>query len=172
MFLAVLSQWLKITLGPFARFLPLFRPYIGVIAQILTASLLLTVFGILTSLYFRSVIDDVMYTRAITSLTVCSIDILFLTLFQAIVPAIRSHLVLYFSLKIDFNLIFSYFKHALALLLSFFDTRKTGHAFGITRTLQTFFTGLLDGWSGNIIFRAGSYLILKDRFTIGQFFFL
>ncbi|MGP1454844.1 MAG: peptidase domain-containing ABC transporter [Treponema sp.] len=47
---------------------------------------------------------------------------------------------------------------------------KTGYTLGITRTLQTFFTGLLDGWSGNIIFWAGSYLILKDRFTIGQLF--
>ena len=73
----------KETVGLFARFLPLFRPYIGVIAQILTASLLLTVFGILASLYFRSVIDDVVYTRALTSLTAFSIGILFLTLLQA-----------------------------------------------------------------------------------------
>lgn len=278
----------KETVGLFARFLPLFRPYIGVVAQVLTASLLLTVFGILASLYFRSVIDDVVYTRALTSLTAFSIGILFLTLFQAIVTAIRSHLVLYFSLKIDFNLIFSYFKHVLALPLSFFDSRKTGeilsrmedsqkvrqaiseavvsvimdilmlavvgvalffqssqlfwialatvpissvmvwgfskkfargyralmsessevqsylveaisgsgtvkafnaesavyreyekrqlkavktgYTLGITRTLQTFFTGLLDGWSGNIIFWVGSYLILKDRFTVGQLF--
>lgn len=87
---------------------------------------MLTVFGILASLYFRSVIDDVVYTRALTSLTAFSIGILFLTLFQALVSAIRSHLVLYFSLKIDFNLIFSHFKHVLALPLSFFDTRKTG----------------------------------------------
>ena len=115
----------KETVGLFARFLPLFRPYIGVVIEVLTASLLLTVFGILASLYFRSVIDDVVYTRALTSLTAFSIGILFLTLFQAIVSAIRSHLVLYFSLKIDFNLIFSYFKHVLALPLSFFDSRKT-----------------------------------------------
>ena len=73
----------KETVGLFARFLPLFRPYIGVIAQVLTASLLLTVFGILASLYFRSVIDDVVYTRALTSLTAFSIGMLFLTLFQA-----------------------------------------------------------------------------------------
>ena len=44
---------------------------------------MLTVFGILASLYFRSVIDDVVYTRALTSLTAFSIGILFLTLLQA-----------------------------------------------------------------------------------------
>jgi ATP-binding cassette subfamily B protein len=116
----------KETKGLFSRFLPLLHPYTGALVEVGVASLLLIVFGILGSLYFRYLIDEVIFSRAQTTLTVLSIGVLVLTLFQVLLGAVRNHILLHFSLKVDFGLIFSYFRHVLRLPISFFDSRKTG----------------------------------------------
>lgn len=274
------------TKGLFERFLPLLKPHIPYLIQVIIASFLLTLFGILSSLYFRHIIDDVVYARSFNSLTVLSIGMILLTLFSSFLSAIRTRIVLYFSLKIDFTLIFSYFKHIFSLPQHFFDSRKTGeilsrmadaekvrqalsgtavsvvidscmviiagivlffkssvlfwigiitvpissiimwvfskkfakgyrevmgrqaevqsylveavsgsaaikalnaedsvydeyeqkqmkvvqmsYKLGILSNLQSLFNSLLSGWSGNAVFWVGSYLILKDSFTVGQ----
>jgi ABC-type bacteriocin transporter len=112
--------------GLFARFLPLLRPYTGALVEVGLASLLLIIFGILGSLYFRYLIDEVIFSRAQTTLMVLSIGVIVLTLFQVLLGAVRNHLLLHFSLKVDFGLIFSYFRHVLRLPMGFFDSRKTG----------------------------------------------
>ena len=38
----------------------------------------------------------------------------------------RSHLILYFSMRTDINLMLGYYKHVLNLPINFFETRKTG----------------------------------------------
>lgn len=114
------------TKGFFERFAPLLKPYIHEIIQVIIASFLLTFFGIISSLYFRYIIDDVVYSKAFTSLTSLSIGIIILTLFSSGLSAVRSHIILFFSLKMDYHLIFSYFKHVFSLPIKFFDTRKTG----------------------------------------------
>ena len=114
------------TKGFLERFLPLLKPYTHEIIQVITASFLLTLFGIVSSLYFRYIIDDAVYSRSFTSLTTLSIGVLLLTLFSAILSAVRTHIILFFSLKMDYHLLFSYFKHIFSLPVKFFDTRKTG----------------------------------------------
>jgi len=114
------------TKGLFARFLPLLRPHVGTLVQVGVASLLLITFGILGSLYFRYLIDDVLFSRAEFTLHVLSLGVILLTLFQVLLGAVRGHLLLHFSMKVDFKLIFGYFHHVLRLPISFFDSRKTG----------------------------------------------
>ncbi|MGP1529472.1 MAG: cysteine peptidase family C39 domain-containing protein [Treponema sp.] len=114
------------TTGFFERFAPLLKPYIHEIMQVIIASFLLTFFGIISSFYVRYIIDEVVYAKAFTSLTSLSIGILVVTLFSSGLSAVRSHIILFFSLKMDYHLIFSYFKHVFSLPIKFFDTRKTG----------------------------------------------
>lgn len=116
----------KETKGLFARFLPLLVPHTGTLVRVAVASLLLIIFGILGSLYFRYLIDEVLFSRAEFTLHVLGIGIVVLTLFQVLLGAVRNHLLLHFSLKVDFRLIFSYFRHVLRLPVGFFDSRKTG----------------------------------------------
>ena len=116
----------KETKGLFSRFLPLLVPHAGTLVRVAVASLLLIVFGILGSLYFRYLIDEVLFSRAEFTLHVLGIGVVVLTLFQVLLGAVRNHLLLHFSLKVDFRLIFSYFRHVLRLPVGFFDSRKTG----------------------------------------------
>ncbi|HOJ99134.1 MAG TPA: peptidase domain-containing ABC transporter [Termitinemataceae bacterium] len=112
--------------GLFTRFLPLLAPHKSELIQVGISSLLITLFGISGSLYFRYLIDEVLFSGAFTSLHVISLGMAIITLFRVILEVIRNHIVLTFSLKVDFRLIFSYFRHVLHLPISFFDSRKTG----------------------------------------------
>lgn len=113
-------------IGLFSKFLPLLKPHIKELIYVGISSLLITLFGIVGSLYFRYLIDEVLFSRAYTSLHIISLGIVIITLFKVLLKLIRNHIVLTFSLKVDFRLIFSYFRHVLHLPISFFDFRKTG----------------------------------------------
>jgi len=114
------------TKGLFERFLPILKPHWKTLAQVIVASAILILFGILSSLYFRYLIDDVLVARAEFSLHALSIGIVLLTLFQTLLAAMRGQLLLLFSTKADLSLIFGYFRHVLGLPMAFFDSRKTG----------------------------------------------
>jgi ATP-binding cassette, subfamily C, bacteriocin exporter len=116
----------KETKGLFVRFLPLLKPHIGLLIQVCIISLLLVAFGIAGSLYFRYLIDEVLFSRAKLTLHVLSIGVMVLTLFQVLLGAVRGYFLTSFSMKVDFQLIFSYFRHVLRLPIGFFDSRKTG----------------------------------------------
>jgi ATP-binding cassette subfamily B protein len=108
------------------RFLPLLRPHAGTLALAGVISLLLIAFGIVGSFYFRYVIDEVLFSNARLTLTVISIGMLCIIVFQAILGVLRNILLNHFAFKADLTLVFSYFTHILRLPLSFFDSRKTG----------------------------------------------
>ena len=272
----------------FFSFLSILKYHLNSIILVAIASLILSIVGIISSLLFGYLIDEVFFIRSFYTLHIFSIGILMLTFIQGVMSFIRNHLMMNISLKIDTQLIFSYLRHILNLPVSFFDARKMGeilsrlddsrkikailsdgiltlimdffmviivglilffkssslffiqiiasafavlvsliysrifgnayrqlmdessdtHSFlveiisgintvkslnatkivldkyekyqmkvinqtfdvGIKKLFFIFFSFIINGWSGNIIFWAGSYLILKDRFTIGQLF--
>jgi ATP-binding cassette subfamily B protein len=108
------------------RFLPLLRPHTGTLALAGVTSILLILFGILGSFYFRYIIDEVLLSRAQFTLTALSIGMLVLVVFQAVLGVVRNILLTHFSFKADVRLLFSYVSHVLRLPLGFFDSRKTG----------------------------------------------
>lgn len=71
-------------------------------------------------------IDEVLFSNARLTLTVISIGMLCIIVFQAILGVLRNILLNHFAFKADLSLVFSYFTHILRLPLSFFDSRKTG----------------------------------------------
>ncbi len=108
------------------HFLPVLKPHAKTLALSSIASVILIVFGILSSFYFRYIIDEVLFSNATFTLLTFSIGMLFIVILQAILGALRNALLTHFAFKTDLHLIFSYFSHILHLPLSFFDTRKTG----------------------------------------------
>lgn len=114
------------TKGLFQRFFHLLKPQKRLIINIFLASILLTIFGILGSFYFKVLIDDILPAGLLKTLHILSIGIILLNLFKVILSAIRSHLLLYLSQKLDIALLLGYYNHILKLPMNFFGTRKVG----------------------------------------------
>ncbi|AEY66868.1 peptidase domain-containing ABC transporter [Clostridium sp. BNL1100] len=114
------------TKGLFSRFFNLLLPQKKLLINIFLTSLVYTVLGILGSFYFKFLIDDILQYNLEKTLHVISIGIILLYLFQTLLGAFRSHMILYLSQKIDIPLILGYYQHVLGLPMNFFGTRKVG----------------------------------------------
>lgn len=112
--------------GSLTRFFSLLLPQKKLLLNIFLASLLITVFGIAASFYFRFIMDDVVSYSLQRSLTIVSIGVILLYLFKALLEYFRNHLMLYLSQKLDIPLILGYYQHVLSLPMNFFGTRKVG----------------------------------------------
>lgn len=108
------------------KFFPIIKPHFRLILLMIFVSLLISLFGILSGLYFQFFIDDVVGAKAKTSLHVFTFALVMLTVFSNVLEVIRSQFLRLFTLKTDLSLSLSYIRHILKLPLSFFDSRKTG----------------------------------------------
>jgi ATP-binding cassette subfamily B protein len=114
------------TQGLFQRFFHLLLPQKKLLLNVFVASLLLTVLGILGSFYYKVLIDDILSAGLLKTLHILSFGIILLNLFKVLLSAIRSHLLLYLSQKLDIALLLGYYRHVLKLPMNFFGTRKVG----------------------------------------------
>lgn len=108
------------------KFVPLITPHIKLLAFMVLISLILSLFGILSGLYFKFFVDDIIGSKAHTSLHVLSFALVCLTVFSAILTVCRSQFLRVFTMKTNISLSISYIKHVLYLPLNFFETRRTG----------------------------------------------
>ncbi|PYG86630.1 ATP-binding cassette subfamily B protein [Ruminiclostridium sufflavum DSM 19573] len=114
------------TKGLFSRFFNLMLPQKKLLINIFFTSLIYTMLGVAASFYFTFLLDDILQFNLEKTLHVISIGIILLYLFQTLLGAFRSHMVLYLSQKIDIPLILGYYQHVLGLPMNFFGTRKVG----------------------------------------------
>lgn len=114
------------TQGIFQRFFHLLLPQKRILINVFFASLIITILGILGSFYFKVLIDDVLSAGLLKTLHILSIGIILLNLFKVLLSAIRAHLLLYLSQKLDIALLLGYYRHVLKLPMNFFGTRKVG----------------------------------------------
>ena len=108
------------------KFIPVFLPHKGLLFFSFLSSVMLLIFGILTSFYYKYIFDEVIFSKSSFSLNTLSAGILAVTVIQCIVSTIRSCLLSHFSYKTDLQLNFSYLAHIFNLPLSFFESRKSG----------------------------------------------
>ena len=114
------------TVGIFRRFIHLLIPQKKLVIHVFIASLLYTVLGILGAFYFMFLLDEILPSGAMHTLHIISIGVILLNIFMILLSAFRSHLLLYLSQKLDISLILGYYRHVLALPMSFFGTRRVG----------------------------------------------
>ena len=112
--------------GLLLRFAYLLKPHKRLVSEILIASLLLSLFGVFISFYFRFLIDEVLYSQVRSTLNLCSICYLVVIIFQTVIEYCRSQIILHLGTKIDVSLLCDFFCHLLHLPLDFFSARKTG----------------------------------------------
>ena len=114
------------TKGLFQRFFRLLKPQKRLLLHIFIASLILTILGILGSFYFKVLMDDILADGLLKTLHIVSSGVILLNLFKVLLGAVRSHLLLYLSQKLDITLLLGYYDHVLELPMNFFGTRKVG----------------------------------------------
>ncbi|TDW24675.1 ATP-binding cassette subfamily B protein [Breznakia blatticola] len=110
----------------FGLFANLMLPYKKLILQVIFMSIFLTVFGIVSSLCSKIVMDELIPYNKGQLLVVYLVFFSFVLLLQNTLSAAREHVLLFFSRKIDIPLLLGYFKHVLYLSFSYFKNRKVG----------------------------------------------
>lgn len=129
----------------FQRFVRLLLPHKRMFIYAILASFMMTILGIVSSLFNKIIMDEVL-PYGLDKLLLSSLIIFtVVALTQIMIEFIRSFIMLYLSQKIDIPLMLGYFKHIYSLPMRFFKTRKTGDI--ITRfsdafTIKDIFTSI------------------------------
>lgn len=114
------------TEGTFTRFFKMLIPQRHLMINVILLSVVLTIFGILGSFYFKFLMDEIIPFGLEKTLHVVSIAFVGLYLLNIILSAFRSHLLMYLSIRLDIPLMMGYYKHVTKLPLGFFSTRQIG----------------------------------------------
>ncbi|KAM3091394.1 peptidase domain-containing ABC transporter [Phormidesmis sp. 146-35] len=108
------------------RFWGLLTAYRTVIGQIIFASLLIQVFGLVAPLLTQFILDRVIVQRSLITLNVFAIGLLLFGIWRVSLTAVRQYLLDYFSNRLDLMLISGFISHTLLLPLTFFESRQVG----------------------------------------------
>lgn len=154
----------------YRRFIKLLVPQKKLFIFAILASWMMTVLGIVSSLFNKIIMDEVL-PYGLDKLLLSSLIIFTVVgLTQILIEFLRSWIMLYLSQRIDIPLMLGYFKHIYSLPMRFFATRKTGDI--ITRfsdafTIKDIFTNIaltlimdvsMAAITGVILFRMNSKL--------------
>lgn len=129
----------------FNRFLKLLLPQKKLFSYSIVASVLLTVLGIVSSLFNKILMDEILPYKLKSTLLLIVIIFGMIALVQTLIGFVRQWMMIYLSQKIDIPLLLGYFEHIYKLPMKFFASRKTGDI--ITRfsdafTIKNIFTNI------------------------------
>ncbi|PXV88296.1 bacteriocin-processing peptidase [Lachnotalea glycerini] len=129
----------------FNRYVKLLVPQRKLFAYSILASILLTVLGIVSSLFNKILMDEILPYKLKNTLVMVLIVFALLSVTQVVIGFVRQWMMIYLSQKIDIPLMLGYFEHIYKLPMKFFATRKTGDI--ITRfsdafTIKDIFTNI------------------------------
>ena len=129
----------------FGRFVKLLTPHKKLFAYSIIASVILTVLGIVSSLFNKILMDEILPYKLKDPLLLVVIVFALIAVVQTLIGFVRQWMMIYLSQKIDIPLLLGYFKHIYKLPMKFFASRKTGDI--ITRfsdafTIKDIFTNI------------------------------
>ena len=110
----------------FSKFIKLLLPHKKLFISAIISSIILTVIGVISNFFNQILIDDILPYNLRNQLTIFCIGFLIISFISIVLGALRQHILLYLSQKIDIPLTLGYFKHIFSLPMKFFSTRKTG----------------------------------------------
>lgn len=128
----------------FSWFIPAVVKYRKLLLEVLTVSFFLQLFALVTPLCFQVVMDKVLVHHAMTTLTVITIGLLVITLFNVVLAGLRTYVFAHTTSRIDVELGARLFRHILALPLAYFESRRVGDTIARVRELENirnFLTG-------------------------------
>ena len=128
----------------FSWFVPAIVKYRSLLSEALVASLFIQIFALLTPLFFQVVMDKVLVHKGISTLTVISLGLLAVVIFESLLSALRNYVFAHTTSRIDVELGAQLFRHLLALPLAYFEARRVGDSVARVRELENirqFLTG-------------------------------
>ncbi|WP_377807230.1 type I secretion system permease/ATPase [Azospirillum sp. A29] len=125
-------------------FVPALLKYRRLFSEILLASFMLQVFGLISPLFFQVVVDKVLAHRSLTTLDILVVGLVVVSLFETVLGGLRSYLFSHTTSRVDVTLGARLFDHLLALPLPYFQARRVGDNVARVRELdriRDFLTG-------------------------------
>ena len=129
----------------FERSIKLLLPQKKLFIYALVASLLVTLLGILSSLFNNIIYDEILPYQQKDVLKMMLAVFLGISLISTFVSFVRQWILMHLSIKIDIPLMLGYFEHIYKLPMKFFASRKTGDIttrFSDAFTIKDIFTSI------------------------------
>ena len=129
---------------PFWQFFELVKPHQLVLLEVLIASVLIQLFGLITPLFTQLLLDRVVVQRSNLTLTAVGLGLLIFGLFRVAITGLRQYLLDHTANRVDLALIVGFISHTSRLPLSFFESRYVGDIISRVqenRKIQRFLTG-------------------------------
>ncbi len=128
----------------FGRFLPLLKPYRGLLFEIFLASLVLQLFGLASPIFTQVIVDKVLVHKSTSMLNILLIGMLLIAVFQTATTALRYYLLVHTTRRIDMQMVVDFYRHILSLPMRYFEERKVGDIlkrFNENARIRDFLTG-------------------------------
>ncbi len=110
--------------------------YRNVMAEVLTGSFVVQLFGLVTPLFTQVILDKVIVHRSMTTLDVLAVAFIAVALFEFLLNTTRNYIFIHTASKIDAKLGSKLFRHLFALPFVYFESRKVGNIVARVRELD------------------------------------
>lgn len=110
--------------------------YKKVIAEVLTGSFVVQLFGLVTPLFTQVILDKVIVHHSMTTLDILAVAFIAVTIFEFLLNTARNYIFIHTANKIDAKLGAKLFRHLLALPIIYFESRKVGNIVARIRELD------------------------------------
>ncbi len=129
----------------FDRYIKLLFPQKKLFIYAIIASFIITILGILSSLFNNIIYDEILPYQQKDVLKIMLLVFMVISLTSIIISFIRQWILMHLSIKIDIPLMLGYFEHIYKLPMKFFASRKTGDIttrFSDAFTIKNVFTSI------------------------------
>ncbi len=118
-------------------FIPALVRYRRHIGEVLLASFVIQLLGLLSPVFFQIVIDKVLVHKSLTTLEVLAVALCAIFVFETLLTGLRQYLFAHTTSRVDVELGSQLFRHLQSLPMSYFASRRVGDTVARVRELET-----------------------------------
>ncbi|MCX7592682.1 MAG: peptidase domain-containing ABC transporter [Fischerella sp.] len=129
---------------PFWQFFDLIKPHAQVLLEVVVASVLIQLFGLVTPLFTQLLLDRVVVQGSTLTLNAVGLGLIIFGLFRVAMSGLRQYLLDHTANRIGVALMVGFIKHTFRLPLAFFESRYVGDIVSRVQEnqkIQRFLTG-------------------------------
>ena len=126
------------------KFFELVKPHYWVLLEVLLASVLMQLFGLVTPIFTQLLLDRVLVQRSIPTLNAIGFGMIVFGLFSIAMNGVRQYLLAHTANRVSVSLLVGFIKHTFRLPLSYFESRYVGDIVSRiqeNQKIQRFLTG-------------------------------